>query len=303
MNIVIAGGSGFIGNALIEHFCKRGDHLYILTRNKQNKNNSAFVTYIEWLQQDSTPEKYLKNIDVFINLAGESINSGRWTEKRKKRILSSRIKATSQCLTLIKKLENKPSVFLNASAIGYYGTSMSKRFTEHTKEPGSDFLATVVKKWEAAANEISTLGVRTVLLRFGIVLDKKEGALPKMVLPYKFFIGGTVGSGNQWVSWVHIDDLVRVTEFSIDHPSIDGPLNITSPTPITMKQFGKTAAEVLNRPHWLPLPSLALKILLGEMSMLMLNGQYVYPQKALDHGFTFQYTTLKDALQNILSLK
>ena len=298
MNIVIAGGTGLIGSKIVEYFSKDKHHIYILTRNSENKRNSDQITYVNWLNEGDEPEKKLENIDVFINLAGESINS-RWTKEQKERILTSRLDATKNCLTLMGKLTQKPKVYLNASAVGFYGTSLLDTFTEDNHDTGADFLATVVDSWEQEAIKAEALGIRTVLLRFGVVLASDGGALSKMIMPYKLFAGGTVGSGKQWLSWVHIDDVVSMVEFAVNNEKVSGALNVTAPNPKQMKEFGSVLGDVLGRPHWLPAPSFALKILLGEMSLLVLEGQKVLPKKATDHGFQFTYPELEGALKSL----
>jgi uncharacterized protein len=300
MRIAITGGTGLVGTALSDSLRADGHDLFILTRNPENGYQKG-VTYVKWLTQDANPANELDAIDVFINLAGESINSGRWTDKRKAQILNSRVHATNEAISIIKQLTQKPKLLINASAIGFYGTSMEKSFSEATDKAGEDFLAQTVKRWESATIEAQELGVRTVFARFGVILDKKDGALPRIALPYRMFAGGTVGSGNQWLSWIHIDDLVRGLRHLIENREISGPVNFCVPEAVTMKTFGKTLGSVLNRPHWIPVPSLALRLLLGEMSMLVLEGQKVVPQKLMESGFTFTYPTLREALHNIYS--
>lgn len=300
MKIAIAGGSGLIGSKLTDHFISRGDTIYILTRNAANKPVKSHVHYVEWLNEQSHPEEQLEGISAFINLAGESIGSGRWTQKRKIDILQSRINATRSVIQLLSKLQKKPDVLINASAIGYYGHSETEVFTEESEPLKPNFLSDVVKKWESEARAASHLGVRVVFARLGIVLDKKEGALQQMILPYKWFAGGTVGSGKQWLSWIHIDDVIGMIQFAMDYEDIYGPFNLTNPTPVQMKEFGKTIASVLNRPHWIPAPSFALKRLLGEMSSLVLEGQKIKPEKALSLHYPYLYRSLEDALRNLL---
>ncbi|QOR67082.1 TIGR01777 family protein [Cytobacillus suaedae] len=301
MNIAIAGGTGFVGTALTNYLISKGHNVFILTRNVNNKKEQhPNLHYVKWLSPDSTPEAELTSIDAIVNLAGESINSGRWTTDRKKRILASRINATEKVIDLISSLSKKPEVLVNASAIGIYGTSLDETFTERSKRVGSDFLATTVHTWEKEALKSEEHGVRTVLARFGIILGEREGALPRMVLPYKLFIGGTIASGHQWLSWVHIQDVVRMIEFAITHESIKGPLNITTPEPKQMKDFGITIGAVIGRPHWLPVPSFALRLLLGEMSTLVVDGQKVLPEKIQQYGYRFLYENLEEALENIL---
>ncbi|WP_370221450.1 TIGR01777 family oxidoreductase [Cytobacillus sp.] len=299
MRIAITGGTGFVGNALVKKFLEKKHEIFILTRNISDKQHSKNLNYVQWLNDDDSPEDALEGIDVFINLAGESINSGRWTEERKKRILNSRITATKEVLRIISRLEEKPYTLINASAVGYYGTSQTETFTEASRKSGTDFLAETVRRWEEEASKAEEFEVRTVFCRFGIILEKNDGALPRMAFPYKLFAGGTVGTGSQWVSWIHLDDAVNGILFCIDQGQLQGPLNFTSPYPVTMKEFGQILGKVLNRPHWMPAPGFALKITLGEMSTLVLEGQKVLPEKLQSLGFDFLYPDLKAALDDI----
>jgi len=299
MKIAIAGGTGFVGKALVNYFQSKGHDIYILTRNKR-RSTIDNVHYVQWLTPESKPEKEISSVDVMINLAGQSINSGRWTAEQKNKIFNSRIDSTRAVLNLIANLEAKPEVLINASAIGIYGTSQNKVFTETAEKVGNDFLAQTVKAWEEEGKKAESFGIRTILARFGIILDKDEGALPRMIMPYRFFMGGTVGSGKQWVSWIHINDVVRAIDFIINNKNIAGPVNITSPQPVTMKEFGETIARVLDRPHWLPIPSVLLNLLLGEMSILVLEGQQVLPDSLEEFGFSFSFSSLEGALCDIL---
>lgn len=300
MNIAIAGGTGFVGKALTDYLLNKNHTVYILTRNPSQKNSNPNLHYVEWLTPDSAPENELHKIDAFINLAGESLNSGRWTAERKQRIIDSRLTATKEVVRIIKALDQKPECLINASAIGIYGTSLDQTFTENSTKMGDDFLARTVVAWEKEAHKATDFGVRTVFARFGVILGKSDGALPRMVLPYHFLIGGTVGNGKQWLSWIHIIDVIKSIEFLIQNKEITGPVNLTSPEPEQMKPFGKNIGKVLERPHWLPVPGFALKLLLGEMSILVLEGQKVIPQKLLDNGYLFTFKGLGDALGNIL---
>lgn len=298
MRIAITGGTGFVGKALIKRLTELEHEVFVLTRSPQQFVNEKNITYIGWLMDGTNPAKELKQIDVMINLAGESINN-RWSDKGKKRILQSRLDATKQVRSILDELELKPKLLINASAIGYYGTSLTDTFTEENEEPGSDFLATTVQQWEEQAKQVELNGIRTCLCRFGIILDGKEGALPKMALPYKFFVGGTVGTGIQWMSWIHLDDVVNALLFIIDNEKISGPVNFTAPNPVQMKELGHSIAKALHRPHWMPAPGFALKAVLGEMSLLVLEGQRVLPQKLQHGGYQFQYTDIDQALQQI----
>lgn len=302
MKIAIAGGTGFVGKALSKELVHKGHEVLILTRNIPHSSEQK-VRYVKWLGDCTRPEFELDGVDAIINLAGESLNSGRWTEDRKERIYNSRIQATREIIRMISNMKNKPATLINASAVGYYGNSRTKTFTEDTTEQARDFLGEVVWSWEEEARTVEDFGVRVVFARFGVILGKEEGALPKIVLPYKLFAGGTVGSGQQWISWIHLDDVVGLVVFALENEDISGPMNVVSPTPVTMKEFGKSVGRVLHKPHWLPVPSFALKLLLGEMSILVLEGQMVLPKKAEQHGYKFMYSYVDEALENILKSK
>ncbi|UOY91807.1 TIGR01777 family oxidoreductase [Ectobacillus sp. JY-23] len=295
MKIAISGGTGFIGQALATHLISKGHTVSVLTRSNRTAHDG--ITYVRWNAADDTFP--LPAVDAVINLAGESLNSGRWTETKKQQILNSRLSTTQGILRQLASLSKRPKIFINASAVGYYGTSLTQTFTE-LDEPGDDFLATTVKLWEQEAKKAEDLGMRTVLARFGIVLGG-GGALPKMILPYRLFAGGTVGSGKQWLSWVHIEDVTNMISFCLDYQDISGPVNITSPHPVTMEEFGKTIAKTMHKPHWLPAPAFAVKLALGEMSILVLEGQKALPKKVIQHGYTHTYKDLEIALSTLLS--
>jgi uncharacterized protein len=302
MKITIAGGSGFVGKALASHLLKNNHEVIILSRKLINENISVGIRNVQWLSENSSPIHELQGTDIFINLSGESINGGRWTTKRKGKIINSRVESVRALLAIIHSLDKKPKLLINASAIGIYGTSLEKTFTEYENHGyGNDFLATTVKQWETEAEEASQLRIRTVFCRFGIILDQIQGALPKIAFPYKLFIGGPIGNGSQWMSWIHIEDVVKGITFLIENEHIYGPINFTAPNPVTMEDFGKTLALVLHRPHWFPVPSYGLRLLLGEMSTLVVDGQRVLPEKLLENGYQFIYSDLNTALKNIFS--
>ncbi|MCE7792247.1 TIGR01777 family oxidoreductase [Salipaludibacillus sp. CUR1] len=299
MKVSIAGGSGLIGQAVTKELLSEGHQVVILTRNKSNKKESDGISYVEWLKKDAFPEKELEGVDAMINLAGENLNSGRWTSDKKKEILDSRIDATRETVRIMENLEQKPSVLINGSAVGFYDSSYSKTYTEDDREAGDGFLADVVKQWEEEALKAPS-GVRVVCTRFGIVLSAEEGALKKMLPPFKMGAGGKLGTGEQWMSWIHIEDVAKALAYCVTNKDIQGPVNFTAPNPEKMKNFGKTLADVLNRPFWAPVPSTVLHIVLGEMSMLVLEGQRVLPKKLQENGYTFTYPHLKEALNDLL---
>lgn len=297
MKIAITGGTGFVGQELTRLFHSHGHMVYILTRSP--KRSTPNTKYVQWLKDGAAPEKQLEGIDAIVNLAGTSINDGRWSNEQKREIYNSRMEATEEVLRIIGKLIKKPQVLVNASAIGVYAPSEMITYTEDSTNFGKDFLARTVIDWEKLADHAKFHGVRVASGRFGIILGRKEGALPLMSLPYKFFVGGPVGSGKQWVSWVHVKDVARAIGFAIDTPALEGPFNVTAPEPKQMKEFGKEIGRALNRPHWIPVPSIAMKAVLGEKSQLVLTGQRVLPKVLERHGFTFLYPTLQSALADL----
>jgi uncharacterized protein len=303
MKIAIAGGTGFVGNALTKVLLNNNSNnqLYILTRNPGRQKPTSNIQYVEWMNAGSRPEWILDGIDVFINLAGESLNSGRWTTERKQRIVNSRIESANEMVRIISCLKKSPSTVLAASAIGFYGMSDEQTFIESSPSVGDDFLAVTVKQWEQETKKVEPLTSRLVLARFGVILGKDNGALPKMVLPYKLYSGGTIGNGCQWLSWIHIKDVANAIKFCIENNEIQGAVNFTAPAPERMKKFGKTIGSVLNRPHWLPVPSFVLRLLLAEMSVLVLEGQFVLPGKLSEFSFDFEFPELTAALRDLLT--
>ncbi|MDQ0220863.1 TIGR01777 family protein [Peribacillus cavernae] len=301
MKIAIAGGSGFIGTALTEELLKEKHEICILTRNPDKYVSHEQVRYVQWLSNGASPEEELEGIDVFINLAGESLNSGRWTAERKRRIVESRIQSSKEMTRILSQLLKKPETVINASAIGYYGNSEVITYTEDTRSEGDDFLANTVKIWEKEAMKAGSYTSRLVLTRFGVILGRKDGALPSIVLPYKLFAGGRIGSGRQWVSWIHIQDVTQAIIFCMKHKEIRGPVNFTAPHTKQMNDFGQSVGAVLHKPHWFPVPAFLLKRLLGEMSVLVLEGQKVLPEKLLNHQYPFIYPDLAPALKDLLT--
>lgn len=297
MKIAIAGGTGMVGKKVTKLLLNLGHEVIILTRGKQRTENN--ITYVQWLKNGAQPEKQLEQIDALINLAGVSLNEGRWTIEQKQKIYNSRMESTDELIRILQALEHKPSVFINASAVGIYPVSESTIYTESSTEKANDFLGTVVTNWEQKALQAESLGIRTCLTRFGVILAKGEGALPMMVLPYQLGVGGTIGSGQQWLSWIHIEDVVRAIAFVIEHDTLSGPINFTSPNIKRMKAFGQSIGKALNRPHWFPVPSPLLKLVLGEKSILVLEGQHVVPEKLLQANFTFHYVSVEDAIRDL----
>jgi len=245
-----------------------------------------------------TDRSALDGADVVVNLAGTSLDSGRWNDSRKAEILHSRVQTTETIVKAMSEVSRRPSVLLNQSAVGFYGPHGSESLTEESP-PGSDFLASVCVAWEAAAMKAAWM-TRVVLLRTGLPLDASGGALPRIALPFRLFAGGRLGSGEQYWSWIHIHDWVRMVRWAVEQPDIDGPLNATAPAPATNRELAAALGRALRRPAFAPAPAFALRLLLGEMAdALILSGQRVLPAKATRGGFEFRYPDLDSALQQI----
>ncbi|MBS2006359.1 MAG: TIGR01777 family oxidoreductase [Cyanobacteria bacterium SZAS TMP-1] len=293
MKVAIAGASGMVGKALTKYLTSKGHEVTALRRNPASKGDDDVFL-------DVTPQ-YLSNFDAVINLAGENIAAKRWTEDQKRLIRESRTKTTGFLARALSQTQGKPAVFINASAIGYYGDRGSAVVDEDST-PGTGFLPAVCKDWEdaaRAANSDNAPGPRLVLARIGIVISKEGGALNKMLLPFQMGGGGILGSGRQYMSWISIEDIVRAFEFIINDTNIKGPVNLVSPNAVTNAQFTKTLGEVLHRPTILPAPSFALKIILGDMAQeMLLEGCHVKPSKLTAAGFTYKYADLKGAIEH-----
>jgi len=302
--IVIAGITGFIGKALAQLFLGKGYRIKGLTRSEE-KAVKLKAEGIEPLIWDGFSlggwEKQLENVAGVINLSGQNIAAGRWTQKKKRAILNSR-KGPVRVLTEgLKLLKYKPRIFIQASAVGYYGHCGNKEITE-TRPPGRGFLSSVVKQWEDASKDIENLAIRRIICRFGMVLGKNGGALARLLLPYRLFVGGPLGSGEQWVSWIHLDDLVNAIEYLLTYEKSSGIYNFTAPKPVTNREFSHLLGNVLHRPSFLPVPAWMLKTLFGEMAdEVLLSSQKVFPSHLLKEGFKFQYPDLDQALKSILS--
>lgn len=305
MKIAITGATGFVGSRLIERLQADGHHVIALTRNPQqarellpssNFPNLEIVAYTPTESGDW--QQVISGCDGVVNLAGEPIAESRWTPAHKQVILDSRRLGTQKIVDAIAQANPKPSVLVSASAIGYYGTSETATFDE-TSAPGNDFLAEVCQAWEAEAEKVKQAGVRLVIVRIGIVLGM-GGAIAKMLPPFKLFAGGPIGTGKQWFSWIHREDLVNLILQALTRSDLEGTFNATAPNPVRMAELSTTLGQVLNRPSWLPVPSFALEALLGDGAKVVLEGQQVLPKRTQASGFTYQYPTLKQALTEFL---
>lgn len=297
MKILISGASGLVGSALIPKLKESGHQ--ILTLSRKASDNAGEVNW-DPLKEIEDINK-LEGVETVIHLAGESVGDSRWTEEKKHKIRDSRVIGTKILCDALLKLEEQPKTFISASAVGIYGNRDNEIITEESTH-GTDFLAKVGLEWEAASNPLKGNGVRVVYTRIGIVLSKKGGALEKMLLPFKLGLGGKLGSGNQYMSWIAIDDVVNAIEFIISNDSLSEAINLTAPKPVTNKEFTKTLGEVLSRPAIIPVPAFALKIAFGEFAEIaLLAGQQVIPKKLQDAGYKFLFEDIESALRHLLN--
>jgi len=297
MNIVIAGGTGFIGQPLVERLLQN-HRVTVLSRNPSKVVVGEGMAWSPGKPGDW--QKTVAEADAVINLAGENIGAERWSEDRKRELLTSRLDATRALVAVVKEHPSSGRVVINASAIGWYGSREDEVLTEESG-PGEDFLARLTRDWEAAAVEAAGSS-RLVILRFGIVLAADGGALQKMLTPFRLFAGGPMGNGKQWMSWVDRDDIIGMIQWSLENSSARGTYNVTSPNPVRNKEFASILGAVLHRPSLIPTPRLALRIALGEMAdPLLFSSQRVLPVRAEKEGFVFGYPLLRQALTHVLS--
>jgi uncharacterized protein (TIGR01777 family) len=300
MNIVVAGGTGFIGSSVVRLLSLEGHEVVVLTRNPEKDTLTPDVQLVQW--DGATQGEWalqVQHADAVINLSGESIGAGRWTPARKDRLMGSRINSTRALVDALRTGEKKPSVFINSSAVGYYGSVESEDVTED-HPPGEGFLADLCIRWEQEALAVGELGIRVVILRTGVVIGDRGGALDRMILPFRLFAGGTIGSGKQWFSWVHRDDVSGVIDFALRNDLLAGPVNVVAPEIVDMKRFCAALGVALSRPSWLPVPAIALHAVLGEMAGMILTGQRAVPSRLLDLGYTFRYPALAGALSSVV---
>jgi uncharacterized protein (TIGR01777 family) len=293
MYIVVAGGSGFLGEPLVKRFVARGDDVAVLTRNPAHVRSGRPVQWDARTQGAWSGEA--ARADVVINLAGENIGEGRWTAERKKRLVASRLDATHAIVEALRSAPSRGRALVNASAIGYYGDRGEEQIDESSAR-GSGFLAELVEQWEMAAREAESLA-RLVLIRFGVVLDPSGGALKKMLLPFRLGAGGPIGSGEQWMSWIAREDALRMVEWAVDRETAKGVYNATSPRPVRNREFTRALGSAVHRPAVLPVPAFALRLALGQMAdEALLASQRVLPHRAQQEGFGFEAVSIDEAL-------
>jgi uncharacterized protein (TIGR01777 family) len=300
VRVVITGGSGLIGRELTRDLASSGVEVVVLSRSPESVEGLPAGAVAKGWDAESAQAlvERIEDADAVVNLAGENIGGGRWTAARKRAIRDSRVRVTEAVAEALRLTGRRPSVLIQASAVGFYGAAGDELLTEQAPA-GNDFLATVCREWEQASSVVETFGVRRVVVRTGVVLDGSGGALPRILLPFRLFLGGKIGDGRQWVPWIHIRDEIRAIRFLLEGEAA-GVFNLTTPEPVRNDELAAKVGGALARPSVLPAPALALRLALGEMSTLLLDGQRAVPRRLLDLGFTFEFPDLEDALRDLL---
>lgn len=306
MHIVISGGTGLIGQALAANLLKDGHKVTILTRNAHRNPPLRGSELQQW--DGRSPDGWghlIDTADALVNLAGENLAGDgvlprRWSNEQKQRILSSRLHAGIALSQAIMAAGRPPRVLIQASGIGYYGP-LADEIVSEDNLPGHDFLARLAVEWEASTSDIEQRGVRRAVIRTGAVLSAQGGALPRLIMPYRFLVGGPLGSGRQYLSWIHIADEIGAIRFLIDNENAKGAFNLVAPNPVSNAIFGKIVGQVLHRPSFFPTPNWVMKMLLGEVSTLVLDGQRAYPRRLQELGYTFKFPEPEAALHDLLS--
>ena len=302
--VIVTGASGLIGSLLCKELINRGDAITIFTKSPDMTRIKipGAVDYVDWNYRK--PKDWQSIIDgksAIIHLAGANISGKRWTKKHKKEIFDSRIISTQNLIKAIENSTLKPECLIISSAVGYYGNAGDEILTE-TSPSGTDFLAEVCRDWEKESEIVDSLGIRRVNVRTGIVLSTEGGALKKMVLPFKLFIGGSLGNGKQWFPWIHIDDIIRIYIDALDNISIKGPINAAAPGIVSMKEFSKILGNTINRPSIFSVPKIILRLVIGKVTESILASQRVVPKALLDSGFKFKFENIQEALRDLLNV-
>jgi hypothetical protein len=296
MKILVSGASGLVGQAVVHNLSSRGTEVFRLVREAASEARE-----IRWNPSEGIEDaRKLEGMDAVIHLAGEPVAEGRWTDDKKRRIRESRVKGTKVLAEALAQMERKPAAFLSASAVGYYGSRGAEVLTEESA-PGDDFLAQVCRDWEKATEPAAQTGIRVACMRFGIILSAQGGALTKMLTPFKMGVGGRMGSGEQYMSWIALDDVAGIIEHLLEKDSLSGAVNVVAPNPVTNKEFTKALGEALSRPTLLPVPEFALRLAFGEMAdVALLSSQRVEPARLKQSGYVFKYPELNGALNHVL---
>ncbi|MDA2923901.1 TIGR01777 family oxidoreductase [Acidobacteria bacterium AH-259-L09] len=302
MRIGVTGATGLIGSALCQSLIQDNHEVVVLARNPEKaRQNLSTAEVITWeATSGPPPEQSMDGLDAVVHLAGEAIAEGRWTAGRKRAIRESRVTGTRNLVQAILRSKNPPKVLLSGSAIGYYGPR-GDQLLEETSSPGKDFLAEICRQWESEAMRATESGVRVVLLRTGLVLSTEGGALPRILPPFRMFVGGPLGSGKQWMSWIHIQDEIEAIRYAVTKDEIEGPINLVEPNPVTNREFSRELGRVLGRPAFFRVPGFALRLLFGEMAeSLLLQGQRVLSKKLEQAGYKFRFPQLNGALLDLI---
>lgn len=302
MRVAVAGGTGFIGRAMCGELLQAGHEVTVLTREVSRASGRVpqGVKVVRWSPERSEELREVFSAkDAVINLSGEGVAAQRWTPEFKQKLVDSRVNSTRALVQGMRSAEPRPQVLVNASAVGIYGNCGEEELTE-SSPPGTGFLAELAIRWEQSADEARELGVRVVKLRIGTVLGEGGGALEKMLLPFRLFVGGPFGNGQQWFPWIHLDDVTGITLHALTNDTVDGAVNAVAPGIVRLKDFCKTLGRVMGRPSWLPVPSFALRLVAGELGESLLWSQRVVPQVALQTGYAFRYPQVEEALRQVL---
>jgi len=298
MRVGVVGATGFVGKALVAALAERGDTAVAFSRDPA-KARKALPRVTDARPLEALTAEGVADLDAVVNLAGESIGAKRWDAEYKAAILESRVRTTRRVVDAIGAAGRRPKVLVNASAVGFYGPRGDEEVTEATPS-GDDFLSGVCREWEREAERVSTFGAREVRLRLGVVLGDGGGSLEKMLLPFKMFVGGPVGDGRQWFSWVHLADVVGAIVWALDHPTLHGPVNVTAPEPVRFRDFAEALGRRLRRPSWLPVPAFALRLAMGQMAEVVVTGQRAVPAALIADGYSFRYSRIDDALAAVV---
>jgi uncharacterized protein (TIGR01777 family) len=302
MRVIITGGTGMIGRQLAASLLKDGHEAIALSRDPQRHQRKVpeGVRLVAWDAQSAQGWGELADgADAIVNLVGENLSARPWSPAQKRRIRESRLNGGKAVVEAVRQAKQKPKVVIQASGVNFYGPGGDEILSED-HAAGSDFLSQVCVDWEGSTAEVEKMGVRRAIVRSGVVLDKNEGALPRFLLQFRLFAGGPLGSGRQWLSWIHPQDEINAIRFLIDHQEAQGPFNLASPNPKTNREFGKAIGRVLHRPALIPVPALAIKLVFGEMSIVVLKGQRAVPQKLIQNGFQFTHPEIQEALRDVI---
>lgn len=297
MHILLTGGTGLIGRRLCKHWLAQGHELTVLSRKPEEVARLCGANVRGIAHFDDVGSQH---VDAVVNLAGAPIADRPWTRKRKILLWDSRITLTEQLVTWLERREQKPDVLISGSAVGWYGDGGERELDENAQPVSEDFASRLCIAWEETAQRAETLGIRVVLVRTGLVLADEGGMLQRLLPPFKMGMGGPIGNGRQWMPWVHIEDQIALIDFLMSRDDARGPYNACAPAPVRNRDFAKTLASVLHRPSFMPMPAVALRLLLGELSILLLGGQRARPDRLQEAGFTFRFTDLRAALENLL---